>query len=132
MEINKNLSSARRIFTLPIETKKFQKNCVGCRCRTNLKFSNRYNLPPNGARESKMPPFGSKSKTTSNCILRFFREKWPPTLFSFYHFFCQGSSIISKYYLIINNCEIIFSVKILSSGSIRRVSYWRQRLQNRT
>ena len=60
--------------------------CVGCSCRTNFRFSNRDNIPPNGAKESKIPPFDSESKTTSNCILKFFSKKIDrPTLFSFYH-----------------------------------------------
>ena len=46
-----------------------------------------HNSPPNGARESKIPLFDSESKTTSNCILRFFSKKTDlPTLFSFYHY----------------------------------------------
>ena len=51
------------------------KFCVGCRCRTNLKISNCRNSPPNGARKSKIPPFDSELKITTNCILRFFRKK---------------------------------------------------------
>ena len=63
-------------FILPIERKKILKKfCVGCSCYTNFRFSNRYNSSPNGSRESKIPPFDLKSKTTSNCILRFFRKK---------------------------------------------------------
>ena len=53
-----------------------QKNfCVGCSWRTKFRFSNRHTSQPNGARESKMPPFDSESKTTSNCIFRFFSKK---------------------------------------------------------
>ena len=65
---------------------KFSKKfCVGCRCRTNLKFSNRHNSPSNGARESKIPSFDSESKVLSNCILRLFSKKIDlPTLFSFF------------------------------------------------
>ena len=67
---------------LKISQKKF---CVGCKCYTNLKFSNRHNSPPNGARESKIPPCDSESRTLSTCILRFFSKKIDlPTLFSFY------------------------------------------------
>ena len=80
MKIDKNLSSARRIFYSTYCDKKiFQKNfCVGCRCCTKLKFSNRHNSPPNGARESKIPPFDSESKTTSN-----FRKIDPKICFHF-------------------------------------------------
>ena len=50
-----------------------------------LKFSNRHNSPPNGARESKIPPCDSELRTLSTCILRFFSKKIDlPTLF--YHF----------------------------------------------
>ena len=75
-------------FTLPIETKNFPKKfCVGCKCYTNLKFSNRHNSPPNAARESKIPPCDSESRTLSTCILRFFSKKIDlPTLFSFYQY----------------------------------------------
>ena len=52
-----------------------KKFCVGCKCRTNFKFLNRHNLPPNGAKESKIPPFDSKSKTLPIWIIRFFRKK---------------------------------------------------------
>ena len=93
-------------FILPIETKKnLQKFfCVGCRCRTNFKFSNRHNSPPNGAGESKIPSVDSEWKTASNCVLRFFSEKIDlPTLFSFYQYsfhpfllFCMSQKDFNK------------------------------------
>ena len=67
----------RRIFYSSYWDKKnFKKKfCVGCRCSTNFKFSNRHNSPPNDARESKIPSFDSESRTLSSCILRFFSKK---------------------------------------------------------
>ena len=81
-------------FTLPIETKNFPKKfCVGCKCYTNLKFSNRHNSPPNAARESKIPPCDSESRTLSTCILRFVSKKIDlPTFFSFYQYMVAQKS----------------------------------------
>ena len=43
--------------------------CTGYSCRTNLRFINRHNSPPNGARESKITPYDSESKTSNYFIL---------------------------------------------------------------
>ena len=55
-----------------------KKFCVGCRCRTNFKFWNRHNSPPNGAREPKIPSFDSEWKNNIELYPQFvFRKKRP-------------------------------------------------------
>ena len=74
MNIDKNLLSARRsLYSTYWDKKISQKFCVGCRCRTNFKLSNRHNSPPNGARESKITPLDSEPKRTVS--LDFFLKK---------------------------------------------------------
>ena len=67
---------------------------------------NRHNSSPNGARESKIPPFDSESNPTSNYILRFFSKK--NDLLTFFSFYKSSASL-----LILN-----FKIKFYSMWSI--------------
>ena len=80
-----DLSGVHVIFLLYLlRRKNSEKNfCVGCKCCTNFKFSNRHQM--------------ALERTLSNCIFGFFSKKIDlPTLFPFYH---------SKYLSVILNYQ---------------------------
>ena len=91
-------SVCRILYSTRWAKKNFKKKfCVGCSWSPNLKISKSHNLPPSGARELKIPPFDSQSKTTSNCSLRFFSKKIAlPTLFSFYQYYFTFFNRVSR------------------------------------
>ena len=50
--------------------------------------------PPGGARELKLRPFDSESKTTSDCSNSLFSKKITlNSYFSFYHYYCYQGSV---------------------------------------